>query len=329
MWALTTLRSPRVCAAAGVLCAAYALTAGSPLAAGADAGPSASTGHLTLTVPSGPLRFHQRVSAAGRIASGQSGVAVSLQFRAPGRPWRTVASTRTARGGTYRLTASLDRSGRLRTVLAGPSEPAQARTAGVGAGAVAPVATSTEQPVAVGAAMVAVHGHLDVLAGRPVTVAGVILPGQPGRFVSLEVLRGHIWRPVAQARTRLGGAYRVRYSPSQIGSQPVRVRFKGDRLNAPSRRNLGALNVYHVVGASWYDASGSVACSGRHGPGTLGVAHRTLPCGTRVRLSYRGRTVVARVIDRGPYVGGRDYDLTAATKQALGFGDTGAIWATR
>lgn len=43
---------------------------------------------------------------------------------------------------------------------------------------------------------------------------------------------------------------------------------------------------------------------------TIGVAHRTLPCGTKVTFRYNGRTVVTRVIDRGPYVSGRIFDLT-------------------
>lgn len=43
---------------------------------------------------------------------------------------------------------------------------------------------------------------------------------------------------------------------------------------------------------------------------TVGVAHRTLPCGTRVTFRYKGKTVVTRVIDRGPYVKGRTWDMT-------------------
>ena len=43
---------------------------------------------------------------------------------------------------------------------------------------------------------------------------------------------------------------------------------------------------------------------------TVGVAHRTLPCGTRVAFRYNGVTVVAQVIDRGPYVSGRIWDMT-------------------
>ena len=43
---------------------------------------------------------------------------------------------------------------------------------------------------------------------------------------------------------------------------------------------------------------------------TVGVAHKTLPCGTRVAFRYKGKTVIARVIDRGPYVAGRQWDMT-------------------
>ena len=43
---------------------------------------------------------------------------------------------------------------------------------------------------------------------------------------------------------------------------------------------------------------------------TVGVAHRTLPCGTKVTFRYKGHTVVTQVIDRGPYVSGRTWDMT-------------------
>ena len=68
-----------------------------------------------------------------------------------------------------------------------------------------------------------------------------------------------------------------------------------------------------------------VACGGTLHPGTLGVAHKTLPCGTMVKLRYHGRSVTVPVIDRGPYVAGRDYDLTEATKERLGFPGLGVL----
>ena len=57
----------------------------------------------------------------------------------------------------------------------------------------------------------------------------------------------------------------------------------------------------------------------------LGVAHRTLPCGTLVRLTYRDHSVVVPVIDRGPYTRGVTWDLTAGTAHALGLEGTARI----
>ena len=62
---------------------------------------------------------------------------------------------------------------------------------------------------------------------------------------------------------------------------------------------------------------------------TLGVAHKTLPCGTKVQLRYGGTHGDGPVVDRGPFAGNREYDLTAATKQALGFPDVGTVLTTR
>jgi uncharacterized membrane protein len=74
----------------------------------------------------------------------------------------------------------------------------------------------------------------------------------------------------------------------------------------------------HLSGHTVLSGNG-VACGGTLMPGTLGVAHKTLPCGTMVKLRYHGRSITVPVIDRGPYVAGRDYDLTEATRDRLGF----------
>jgi rare lipoprotein A len=101
---------------------------------------------------------------------------------------------------------------------------------------------------------------------------------------------------------------------------------------AAGDRKLGRLNVYRAAYASWYGPGlygNALACGGTLGAGTLGVAHRTLPCGTRVTFKRGRRTVRVAVIDRGPFVGGREYDLTAATAQRLGFHGHGTILTTR
>jgi rare lipoprotein A (peptidoglycan hydrolase) len=76
------------------------------------------------------------------------------------------------------------------------------------------------------------------------------------------------------------------------------------------------------AGATWYGPGlygNHTACGQVLRPRTVGVAHRSLPCGTTVRFVYRGRQVVTRVIDRGPYSHGNDWDLTLAAARALRF----------
>jgi len=71
----------------------------------------------------------------------------------------------------------------------------------------------------------------------------------------------------------------------------------------------------HYAVASWYQDAGQTA-SGWHA--WYGVANRYLRFGTRVLFRYRGRTVIAVVDDRGPYVYGRTWDLNQNTAGALG-----------
>ncbi len=92
------------------------------------------------------------------------------------------------------------------------------------------------------------------------------------------------------------------------------------------------LTVYRQAAASYYGPGlygGGLACGGTLQPGTLGVANKTLPCGTKVTLRYHGRTVTVPVVDRGPYVAGRDFDLTEATRERLRFPGVGVVLSSR
>jgi rare lipoprotein A len=60
-----------------------------------------------------------------------------------------------------------------------------------------------------------------------------------------------------------------------------------------------------------------------------GVAHKRLPCGTQVAVLYKGRRITVPVVDRGPFAHGAQWDLTAATAQALGFEHTDRVGAVR
>jgi peptidoglycan lytic transglycosylase len=75
-----------------------------------------------------------------------------------------------------------------------------------------------------------------------------------------------------------------------------------------------------IVLASWYGPGfygNKTACGQTYTPEILGVAHLTLPCGTRLTLTYGSRSITVTVIDRGPYVAGRAIDLSNATRLAL------------
>lgn len=56
-------------------------------------------------------------------------------------------------------------------------------------------------------------------------------------------------------------------------------------------------------------------------PDTWGVAHKSLPCGTMVTLTHGANTVTVPVVDRGPYIAGREFDLSPRVKAALGCTD--------
>jgi peptidoglycan hydrolase-like protein with peptidoglycan-binding domain len=88
------------------------------------------------------------------------------------------------------------------------------------------------------------------------------------------------------------------------------------------------LALMRVRRATWYGPGlygNRTACGRTLRRSTLGVAHRTLPCGTPVTFYHRGRFVTVSVIDRGPFRRGVEWDLTAAAAKALGMAATSRL----
>ena len=78
--------------------------------------------------------------------------------------------------------------------------------------------------------------------------------------------------------------------------------------------------------ATWYGPGlygNKTACGEKLTREIVGVAHKTLPCGSKVVLRYRGSYLRTTVIDRGPFANGAQWDLTAAAAKKLDFGDSG------
>ena len=83
---------------------------------------------------------------------------------------------------------------------------------------------------------------------------------------------------------------------------------------------------WHQSIASFYDDyGGPLACGGTLKPDQLGVAHKSLRCGTVVTFRYGNRAIRVPVIDRGPYITGREWDFTGATAAALKFPGLGIV----
>jgi len=193
-------------------------------------------------------------------------------------------------------------------------------------------ATEAEAPPVARAATVKAISTRHVRSGRPARVRGKVAPAKAGRKVVLQVRTRKGWKTAKRGITRAGGKFRMKWRAPGPGRYRLRVKFRGDRTATAASAKSWRVNAYRGGHASWYGPGlygNPLGCGGTLNAGTVGVAHKTLPCGTKVTFRYRGRSVAARVIDRGPYVGGREWDLTAALKHKLGFGSTGTVLSTR
>jgi rare lipoprotein A len=161
-------------------------------------------------------------------------------------------------------------------------------------------------------------------SGRTTLTAHVL----PSRVSSWTVsrARGGKWTRLKTGNSSRSGEIRTTLSAK-----------RGDRLQLTVGSGAGlepasshlSVKTFRPAVASWYGLYGDpVACGGVLHRETVGVAHKTLPCGTKVTISYRGRTIVAKVIDRGPYISGREFDLTGAAAKALHFDGVDTIWVT-
>lgn len=129
------------------------------------------------------------------------------------------------------------------------------------------------------------------------------------RIATLLALTATLIAGTAPAQATTGGASTA-YTPS-----------------APDGSEL-AFSPFRSAAASWYGPGlygNKTACGQVLRASTIGVAHRSLPCGTLVKFVYEGQAVIAPVIDRGPFAKGRAWDLTAATSEALQFDGVGMV----
>jgi hypothetical protein len=276
------------------------------------------------------VRYGNKVIVTGHAPSSYAAQTLTLQYAPAGEAdWRTLATTRVSRNGSFRLGARLQRSGLVRVgggAATAGSPQAGATTAPL---ALAASGSSTQatapQRVTIVADIRAPSRVIDVLGSGTVHARGRLLPAGPHRRVQLQALRAGRWVTVASARTGARGGFDLRYGAGDLGQERLRVRFAGDRANGGAVERAGTVTTYRQTAASWYEDGGSTAC-GFHA--YYGVANVSLPCGSTVKFMYGGRTVTAVVDDRGPYVGGRTWDLNQNTAGALGMGGVQTVWSS-
>ncbi len=308
----TTLAGSALAVAAG----APAVDAGGATAA-APAPAAAALVKPTARIADRRLRYGQHVVVHGRAGAAR-GSRVELQYAPSGRRWRAIDHAVVNAKGRYRLAAELRATGKVRVVAA-----TTAATAAAGQQA------SGVHRVAVASQLKIKRRSHDAAVGDGVRVRGVLFPRKRGSRVTVEGRLGGRWTALGRAVTRANGHFDARVSARRLGSVSLRVRSGSTRANLATKAAAGSLKGFRASTASWYGIyGGPLACGGSLGYSQLGVAHKTLPCGTKVTIRYNGRQVTVPVIDRGPYVGGREWDLTGATARALGFDGVGTIWTT-
>jgi rare lipoprotein A (peptidoglycan hydrolase) len=182
-----------------------------------------------------------------------------------------------------------------------------------------PVATTTTLPQGHPQPVEPVAGQ----AGTPTTQAGPSgesaprLPGKPTGPATNTKAPASGAPSDAEVRAAV-----ARFQAAVTRYHLNRLTFTGKLLNLsslpPGQYNVSIASVYTDYGLP-------IACGGVLHVPELGVANKTLPCGTKVIFVYGNRAIRVPVIDRGPYIAGREWDLTGATAEALHFPGLGPI----
>jgi hypothetical protein len=179
-----------------------------------------------------------------------------------------------------------------------------------------------------------VETHASALLRNQVTFTGSAPASDAGATVEIE-RSGHQtgwkWANTAHSTIARDGSFTIVWRANHIGQFAIRaVVFGGHSTRAAASTPSLTVIVYRPSVATQYGPGfwgHKTACGQVLRKGTIGLANKSLPCGTPVAIYYRGRTVVVPVIDRGPYTSGVDWDLTQATARALGIPGTATIGA--
>jgi hypothetical protein len=169
--------------------------------------------------------------------------------------------------------------------------------------------------------------------GAPVRLRGTITGLPRGAAIEIQRLDAKLgWVLAVNTTAGNGGSFDAYWTPTLWERTSVRaIPGGGASIRAASALPSRQISVYKSFNATWYGPGlwgNRLGCTKRKlTRATMGVAHKTLPCGTRVEFYYKGRTVTVPVVDRGPFRTNTAWDLTYAAAKALRFKQTDKIGA--
>jgi rare lipoprotein A len=195
------------------------------------------------------------------------------------------------------------------------------------------------------------------IQGQPLTITGKAPTNDAGALIDIESTKADqaTWVQVATATIGSNGSFSAEWTPATSAQVALRAVLATAAATTGTGSSGGANGGTGLSGSGTQSASAAsgelttsaltipifrdalatlygpgfwghrTACGQRLTHAMLGVASRTLKCGTQVAVFYRGREITVPVIDRGPFANGARWDLTMATAKALGIKETATI----
>ena len=215
--------------------------------------------------------------------------------------------------------------------------PAAAGSGGAGtspSGATNVAVRSGNVPVTATSNGITLETNASAFVRSGVSVTGSVPAADAGDAIEIDQLGtvpGATWVPVAVVRAASNGSFAAAWHTGRAGQLTIRAVLQGTQgSSAAASPPAVSVTVYRRSIATLYGPGfygHRTACGVILRRRTIGVANRTLPCGTQVQVYYNGNVVTIPVIDRGPYAHNANWDLTMTTGRALGMLGTAAIGA--
>jgi hypothetical protein len=216
---------------------------------------------------------------------------------------------------------------------------AWAESGGAGTGPASPGTTSNPNvhagnvPVSATSGGITLTTNASAFVRSGLSVTGSVPAGDAGAAVEIDQLgpiAGSSWAPVAVVHAASDGSFAATWHTSSTGPLTIRAVLQGSQVSSAASAPSVSVTLYRRSIATLYGPGfwgQRTACGVILRRRTIGVANRTLKCGTEVQVYYNGRTITVPVIDRGPYAHNANWDLTMATGRALGMQGTSVIGA--